>query len=110
MFWQRYVSLCNSVGKAPNVVATEIGIKSSGTVTGWKNGATPRRSVLSKLAKYFEVPVEDLLDEQKEKPAPKDGDGLDELDRRLLALMKLLTPDQKKFLLAQLLTVTGQGE
>ena len=57
MFWSRYVALCDKIGKAPNVVAAEIGVKSSGTVTGWKNGAKPRDGVLQKLSAYFGVSV-----------------------------------------------------
>lgn len=63
--------LCGSVGKAPNTVASEIGIKSSGTVTGWSNGAIPRKSVLFKLCQYFGVTEEQLLsDELLMKPVP----------------------------------------
>ena len=74
MFWQRYLELCNSVEKAPNVVASEVGVKSSGTVTGWKNGALPRQSVLIKLSNYFGVTISDLTGEADQKeisPAPE---------------------------------------
>lgn len=71
MFWENYLLLCGSVGKAPNTVASEIGIKSSGTVTGWSNGAIPRKSVLFKLCQYFGVTEEQLLsDELLMKPVP----------------------------------------
>lgn len=63
MFWSKFVHLCNSVGKAPNVVASEIGIKSSGTVTGWKNGASPRPSVLLRIADFFGVSVDYFFDD-----------------------------------------------
>lgn len=46
----------------------------------------------------------------KKKPTPVSEDGLDEQDRQLVELMKLLTADQKEFLRAQLLTLTGQGK
>lgn len=65
MFWSRYVALCDKIGKAPNVVAAEVGVKSSGTVTGWKNGAKPRDGILQKLSAYFGVSVEYLTGEQK---------------------------------------------
>ena len=73
MFWQRYLKLCNSVGKSPNLVASEIGVKSSGTVTGWKNGALPRENILIKMADYFGVPVTELTgkEENKKSPAPE---------------------------------------
>lgn len=78
MFWNRYVALCEKKGKAPNVVAAEVGVKSSGTVTGWKNGAKPRDTVLQRLSAYFGVPVEDLTGEKKEKLASTLGDELEE--------------------------------
>lgn len=61
MFWDNYLRLCNTINKAPNVVAAEIGIKSSGTVTGWRKGSLPRQNVLIKIADYFGVSVSDLL-------------------------------------------------
>lgn len=78
MFWSRYVDLCEKKGKAPNVVAAEVGVKSSGTVTGWKNGAKPRDTVLQRLSAYFGVPVEDLTGEKKEKLASASEDELEE--------------------------------
>jgi transcriptional regulator with XRE-family HTH domain len=84
MFWEKYLSLCNAIGKAPNVVATEIGVRSSGTVTGWKNGATPRESVLRKLADYFNVPMSDLLEDTKN-PDPQKGAGMDNLTKEILS-------------------------
>ena len=78
MFWSRYVALCDKIGKAPNVVAAEVGVKSSGTVTGWKNGAKPRDAVLQRLSVYFGVSVEELTGEQREKPASTSGDELEE--------------------------------
>lgn len=68
-FYDNFVRLCNEVGKAPNVVAKEIGLRSSGTVTGWKNGAAPRQTVLVKLSAYFGVSVDELTGEQTKKPA-----------------------------------------
>lgn len=79
MFWTNYVRLCYEVGKSPNQVAEECGVKSSGTVTGWKNGAIPRPSVLKKIAEYFSVSVDDLLIEN-EKPASVSADGLDSIN------------------------------
>lgn len=99
MFWRNYVDLCEAVGKAPNAVAAEVGIKSSGTVTGWRNGAMPRASVLSKIAEYFGISVRDLVGEQKEKPIPEDEDGLSEKDVRLIAWFRSLPPEKRKAIL-----------
>lgn len=67
------------------MAASDVGVKSSGTVTGWKNGAIPRQGVLKRLADYFGVSVSDLTGEQKEKPAPE-GE-LDEVTQKLFRLI-----------------------
>lgn len=61
MFWNTFAKLCVDAGKSPNTVAAECGVKSSGTVTGWKNGAIPRPSVLRRIAEYFGVTVAELV-------------------------------------------------
>ena len=96
MFWDNFLFYCNQKGVAPNVAAQSVGIKSSGTVTGWKNGAMPRPGVLSKLAQYFEISVLDLVgEEQKEKPALQMENGLKEID----AIFEQLTPSRQSKLL-----------
>ena len=97
MFWENYLALCNSVGKSPNAVASEIGIKSSGTVTGWSNGAIPRKSVLFKLAQYFEVTEQDLLSENilmDHVPLEKSTRGMSQQERE--AFYKGLHVGQRK--------------
>lgn len=81
MFWANFIRLCNSVGKTPNGVASELGIP-SGSITAWKNGQDqgkrPRDVTLYKIAEYFGVTPEELLQDeptQKEKtPEPLDPD------------------------------------
>lgn len=99
MFWDVYTRLCAKVGKAPNVVAREVcGVKSTGTVTGWKNGAVPRNGVLAKLADYFGVTVEELTgEEQKEKPSAPETvslSGLSPEDAELV--QKILNASEAK--------------
>ena len=63
MFYDKYRQLCDSVGKSPSAVAVEIGI-SKGTVSTWKNlGRTPQTAQLRKIADYFGVSLDYLLDE-----------------------------------------------
>lgn len=101
MFWDVYTRLCAKDGKAPNVIAREVcGVKSTGTVTGWKNGATPRNNVLGQLSEYFGVSVDYLLtgEEQKEKPSTPEGDGLDEQAKSFAEkLMQLDEPTRTLF-------------
>lgn len=92
MFWENYISLCNKIGKAPNVVAAECGVKSTGTVTGWKNGAMPRDNILLALAKYFDVSVEWLKGETNEKKPTFVSE--DRLDKELILKLCRLTPEE----------------
>ena len=57
MFWSVFAALCFEHGSSPNAVAKEIGI-SSGALTSWKNGATPRASTIRRIADYFGVPMD----------------------------------------------------
>ncbi len=99
MFWEKYCALCTSIRKAPNVVASEIGIKSSGSVTGWKNGAIPRLSILHKIADYFGVPVEYLTSEEDEKiPATQMGSG-DDAAKALYDFIERSTPEERQVLI-----------
>lgn len=103
MFWDVYTRLCAKDGKAPNVIAREVcGVKSTGTVTGWKNGATPRNNVLGQLSNYFGVSVDYLLTgeapEKKEKPSTVgeiDLSGLSPEDAELIRKI-MAASDAKK--------------
>lgn len=71
MFWDLFVNLCVENNTKPNPVAKAIGL-SSGTVTKWKNGATPSATTMKKIADYFGVSVDIFSDSgQKEKPTPE---------------------------------------
>ena len=68
MFYDKYRQLCKSVGKSPSAVAIELGI-SKGAVSTWKNlGRTPQVAQLQKVADYFHITVDQLLEENKNAP------------------------------------------
>ena len=92
MFWLKYVELCNSVNKAPNKVASELGV-TSGTATKWKNGAVPQDRTIKKIADYFGVSVEYLKGETDIKnPDAKEST---EMDREVVRLFNKV-PEEKK--------------
>lgn len=101
MFWNNFEALCAKKGVSYNAAAADVGVRSSGTVTGWKNGAKPRGPVLKRLADYFGVTVEELTGEapeQKEKPSTPEGDGLDEQAKSFAEkLMQLDEPTRTLF-------------
>ena len=96
MFWENYLQLCNKVGKSANAVAAEIGFKSSGTVTGWKDGKIPYERNLKKIADYFGVTVDDLIGDdsaQKEKPTAQGGGRRERLSKLSYEDLLLLQED-----------------
>ena len=94
MFWKNYEYLCKTVGKSPNAVASDCGVKSSGSVTAWKvKGALPRQSTLDAIAAYFKVDVLDLISKdlsEKTKPALQES----ELDRYISLTLNDVLPDE----------------
>lgn len=85
------------MGKKPNPVGKELGV-SSGTITGWKNGALPKPEILSRIASYFDVSVDYLIGktDKKEKPTTETDDGL---SPEFKSLYRQLTPEQKSIVL-----------
>lgn len=88
MFWDNYRSLCEKEKKSPNKVAAELGI-ASGTVTGWKNGALPRKPVAEKIAEYFGVTTGYLLGEKPDTPTPIET--ADPLTAEVITLTEILS-------------------
>lgn len=66
-FYQRYIELCNQIGKSPSAVSVEIGLSKS-TVNRWKNGGSPTDATAMKIASYFNMSVATMLglEEKKE--------------------------------------------
>ena len=63
MFYERYCRLCKDRGKAPSTAAVEMGISKSAVTTWKKLGRTPKIDQLKKIADYFNVSLDYLMDE-----------------------------------------------
>lgn len=86
-FYENYLKLCEKAGKTPSAAALEMGL-SKPTVNRWKKGGGATDATALKVASYFGVTVEELTgEEQKEKPAPSEGSGLDARFNELLSQM-----------------------
>ena len=74
VFYDRFLYLCNLRGVSPSRAAVDAGISKS-LVTKWKsnNIEVPSPDVLKKLAKYFSIPVSELLGEETEKAPAETG-------------------------------------
>ena len=80
MFFDRFKVLCEKKGVSAYRACTDIGLNRS-SVAKWKNGSTPNGTTLQKLADYFGVSVDYLLEKEKE---PTEGE-LTAKDRRDIA-------------------------
>ena len=69
VFYDIFKDLCNKKDVSPSRACLDMGLSRS-LGAKWKNtGANPSYEVLTKMAGYFDVPVDYLLgNEQKEKP------------------------------------------
>lgn len=72
-FYQRYIELCNGMGKSPSAVAIEIGLSKT-AVHKWKNGGLPTDSTAVKVASYFNVSVDSMMDFEKKKEQPTESE------------------------------------
>lgn len=64
MFYDNFCAICKEKGLKVTNVVTELGL-SSGNMTNWKKGRTPKTDVLQKIANYFDVSIDELLGNQK---------------------------------------------
>lgn len=99
VFYDRFVYLCTKKGVSPSRAAIDAGISKS-LVTKWKtnNIEIPSPDVITKLSKYFGLPVSELLGEEAEK-APTDSgkrDILDDIDIAFYGEYRELTEDDKE--------------
>lgn len=111
MFYSNYVKLCSKLNKSPSAVGEELGFTRA-SVTGWGNGATPRKSSLIKIADYFGVTVAELMSgvgEQEKAPATE-GEGYDDKITRLYTQLPKLSDRQREIILGIVDEMLKNGE
>ena len=82
MFYTNFVRCCAMLNKSPYVVASDIGVRSTATISGWRNGAVPRPKVVDAAVKYFRangiaVDVADLMADTNDENVFVSRDELD---------------------------------
>ena len=60
VFWRKYNELCDEQGIKPRALATKLGI-SAATVTKWVNDGMPNLDMITRIAEYFDVPTDYLI-------------------------------------------------
>ncbi len=68
MFYNKFLSLCSQRGESPTPLLKKLSI-SAGGLANWRNGFVPSAETLQKLADYFGVSIDYLL-ERTEIPLP----------------------------------------
>lgn len=106
--------LCKAKGVPPTVACKEAGVGTS-FITDINKGRTPSVAKVQMMATYLGCTVSDLLGEsplgQKEGPTPvSESEPLDSLEAQLMNLVRQLTPDSKKMLIAQLKVLLSAQE
>lgn len=61
MFWEKFQYLSDLKGMKPHAILKELEI-SSGSANNWKKGTIPNGEILKKIAEYFGVSIDSLLD------------------------------------------------
>lgn len=82
MFYRNLIRLCTENGTTPTELCHSIGLAGS-AATKWKAGSVPRDTTLKKIADYFGVTVDNLLNEEKAHAAEAEEDELTELLQEL---------------------------
>lgn len=63
-FFGKYKQLCEQNGSSPNAIGKKLGF-SSGSITSWKNGTTPKFETRLKIADFFHVPIAVFLTDRE---------------------------------------------
>ena len=103
-FYDKYVEMCNKIGKAPSAVAIEIGL-SKPSVNRWKHGGMPTDATAAKIASYFGVSVTYLLGKEEQKnPTTKIDNGMSKAKADLIKKVMQMSDEelQKLDLLLQI--------
>lgn len=67
MYYERFEELCNLKGVKPSTVSKATGVPTS-TLTNWKQGNyTPKQGNLQKIADYFNVSLDYIMEREKAK-------------------------------------------
>ena len=103
-FYNKYVEMCNKIGKSPSAVSIEIGLSKS-TVNRWKKGGSPTDATASKIASYFGVPVTYLLGKEEQKnPTTEIDSGMSKVKNEMIQKVMQMSDEelQKLDLLLQI--------
>ena len=91
MFWENLIALCAKNETTPSALVKKLSI-ANGAVTKWKNGAVPHQTTLHKIADYFGITVEQLVNDLP----LEELKGPDEKDTEILSKYSRLSDELKQ--------------
>lgn len=101
MFYDKLKKLCDQNHTTPNAVCLELGLSNAVAPYWKKTGSTPKLATLQKIADFFGVGVNELIEEKTaettEKPVikPPAPSGMSENEKTILTVFKELTDTQQ---------------
>lgn len=84
MFFDKFSALCQKMGVSKSKAAESVGLNRT-SVMKWKNGAVPSGATITKLAEYFGVSADYLLDNSDISPKTQKAPTLNKKDERDIA-------------------------
>lgn len=84
MFFDKFSALCQKMGVSKSKAAESVGLNRT-SVMKWKNGAVPSGATITKLAEYFGVSADYLLDNSDISPETQKAPTLNKKDERDIA-------------------------
>ena len=84
MFFDKFSALCQKMGVSKSKAAESVGLNRT-SVMKWKNGAVPSGATITKLAEYFGVSADYLLDNSDISPEMQKAPTLNKKDERDIA-------------------------
>ena len=94
-FWKNYQYLCAKKGVSIYEAAKACGIKSSGTISYWRQGSKPNAETLNRILDYFDVMPNELIHEDLEAKDKAKQFQSQVADDPLYSAILKLTPQQR---------------
>lgn len=97
-------------GISQKQLALAIGVAQN-TLSQYENGKrAPDFDTMARISDYFHVSVDYLLGRDEEKLPTVISEEQDSMDEELMKYVRLMTPDQKQMLLAQMRVLSEQNK
>lgn len=95
MFYDRLLALCQENNEKITPVIKKLGL-SAGSIARWRNGTVPDGNTICKIAEYFNVSSDYLLEKTDIKKSPSEVDEDKILKDEIAKIFSTLLPEQQE--------------